>query len=75
MKIAIQLILYTIILCAFVKCKNNTAKTVQGVGPVCYDTVYPVVYNCAAAPNGDHAFRTVPAKKLHVKLIPNLVLK
>jgi hypothetical protein len=72
MKIAIQLILYAIILCAFVKCKNNTAKTVQGVGPVCYDTVYPVVYNCAAAPNGDHAFRTVPAKKLHVKLIPNL---
>jgi hypothetical protein len=45
---------------------------VQGVGPVCYDTVYPVIYNCAAAPNGDHAFRTVPAKKLHVKLIPNL---
>ena len=72
MKIAIQLILYAIILCAFVQCKNNTAKTVQGVGPVCYDTVYPVVYNCAAAPNGDHAFRTVPAKKLHVKLIPNL---
>jgi hypothetical protein len=72
MKIAIQLILYAIILCAFVKCKNNTAKTVQGVGPVCYDTVYPVVYNCAAAPNDDHAFRTVPAKKLHVKLIPNL---
>jgi hypothetical protein len=72
MKIAIQLILYAIILCAFVKSKNNTAKTVQGVGPVCYDTVYPVVYNCAAAPNGDHAFRTVPAKKLHVKLIPNL---
>jgi hypothetical protein len=72
MKIAIQLILYAIILCAFVKCKNNTAKTLQGVGPVCYDTVYPVVYNCAAAPNGDHAFRTVPAKKLHVKLIPNL---
>jgi hypothetical protein len=72
MKIAIQLILYAIILCAFVHCKNNTAKTVQGVGPVCYDTVYPVVYNCAAAPNGDHAFRTVPAKKLHVKLIPNL---
>jgi hypothetical protein len=72
MKIAIQLILYAIILCAFVKSKNNTAKTVQGVGPVCYDTVYPVVYNCAAAPNGDHAFRTVPAKKLCVKLIPNL---
>ena len=72
MKIAIQLILYAIILCAFVHCKNNTAKTVQGVGPVCYDTVYPVVYNCAAAPNGDHAFRTVPAKKLCVKLIPNL---
>jgi hypothetical protein len=72
MKIAIQLILYAIILCAFVHCKNNTAKTVQGVGPVCYDTVYPVVYNCAAAPNGDHAFRTIPAKKLHVKLIPNL---
>jgi hypothetical protein len=72
MKIAIQLILYAIILCAFVKSKNNTAKTLQGVGPVCYDTVYPVVYNCAAAPNGDHAFRTIPAKKLHVKLIPNL---
>jgi hypothetical protein len=75
MKIANQLILYALIFCVFVQCKNNTAKTVQGVGPVCYDTIYPVVYNCSSAPNGDHAFRTVPAKKLCVKLIPNLETK
>ncbi len=72
MKKTCQLILYAFILCALVQCKNNTAKTVQGIGPVCYDTVYPVVYNCAHASNGDYAFRTIPAKELRVKLIPNL---
>jgi hypothetical protein len=67
-----QFILYAFILCVLFQYKNNTAKTVQGIGPVCYDTVYPVVYNCAAASNGDYAFRTIPAKELRVKLIPNL---
>ena len=51
---------------------NNSAKNAHVLKPHLYDTLYPVIYNALPTSNGEYAFRTIPAKTLKVKLIPNL---
>jgi len=58
-----------LILCLF-GCNSKPVR--EAGGGNCYDTIYPVIYNCKATDNGDYAFRTIPAKELRVQIIPNL---
>jgi hypothetical protein len=60
------LLFFIIFLC------SNSANNNYSITSPCFDTIYPVIYNCQAANNGDFAFRTIPAKQLSVKLIPNM---
>jgi hypothetical protein len=55
-----------------INCNYKNPKNAEVPLAICYDTLFPVIYNCVAASNGDYAFRTIPSKKLQVKLIPNL---
>ena len=49
---------------------NNSAKNAHVLKPHLYDTLYPVIYNALPTSNGEYAFRTIPAKTLKVKLMP-----
>jgi len=57
--------------CLNILCSNTEKKSIA-VSSSCFDTIYPVIYNCQPAENGDYAFRTIPSKQLAVKLIPNM---
>jgi hypothetical protein len=63
-----------IVLCLFTPC-TNVSKGESSNSKACFDTIFPVVYNCMAANNGDYAFRIIPSKKLRVQLIPNLATR
>jgi hypothetical protein len=64
------LFIFSILIFFLFSC-NSKPVSEAGKGN-CYDTIYPVIYNCGAADNGDYAFRTIPARELSVQLIPNL---
>lgn len=55
-----------------ISCTGTIQQSTLPEPPSCFDTIYPVIYTCTSADNGDRAFRTVPQQKAKVKLIPNL---
>lgn len=66
-----KIVLICIIGISIIQCSNNTVNS-PSASTSCFDTIYPVIYNCKPAENGDYAFRTIPAKQLAVKLLPNM---
>lgn len=74
-QLALNLFWRFIILTCFIltSCNNSSINNSRPITlSPCFDTIYPVIYNCKPADNGDYAFRTIPSKALWVKLIPNM---